>query len=116
MPLGGDWAYTVREPLGVCAGIGAWNYPTQIACWKARRRWPAATPWSSNRRRLTPLCALKVAEILMEAGAPPGLFNVIQGAGAVGAALVTGPARRQGLADRLGAHGPQGLCRGGRGA
>ena len=32
---GGDWAYTTREPLGVCVGIGAWNYPTQIACWKA---------------------------------------------------------------------------------
>ena len=31
----GDWAYTIREPLGVCAGLGAWNYPTQIACWKA---------------------------------------------------------------------------------
>ena len=35
IPLGDDWAYTVREPLGVCVGIGAWNYPTQIACWKA---------------------------------------------------------------------------------
>ena len=36
IPLaGGDFAYTIREPLGVCVGIGAWNYPTQIACWKA---------------------------------------------------------------------------------
>ncbi len=35
IPLGGgDFVYTVREPLGVCVGIGAWNYPTQIACWK----------------------------------------------------------------------------------
>jgi betaine-aldehyde dehydrogenase len=33
--LGGDFAYTIREPLGVCAAIGAWNYPIQIACWKA---------------------------------------------------------------------------------
>ena len=32
---GGDFAYTIREPLGVCVGIGAWNYPTQIACWKS---------------------------------------------------------------------------------
>src|SRR5690606_23540679 len=35
IPLGLDFAYTTREPLGVCLGIGAWNYPTQIACWKA---------------------------------------------------------------------------------
>ena len=34
MPLGRDFVYTIREPLGVCVGIGAWNYPTQIACWK----------------------------------------------------------------------------------
>ncbi|MEM6849723.1 MAG: aldehyde dehydrogenase family protein, partial [Pseudomonadota bacterium] len=33
--LGEDFVYTVREPLGVCVGVGAWNYPTQIACWKA---------------------------------------------------------------------------------
>ncbi|MCK5747518.1 MAG: aldehyde dehydrogenase family protein, partial [Oricola sp.] len=33
--LGGDFSYTRREPLGVCVGIGAWNYPIQIACWKA---------------------------------------------------------------------------------
>ena len=33
--LGGPFAYTRREPLGVCAGIGAWNYPIQIACWKS---------------------------------------------------------------------------------
>lgn len=33
--LGGDFVYTRHEPLGLCVGIGAWNYPTQIACWKA---------------------------------------------------------------------------------
>src|SRR3546814_5464891 len=35
LDLGGDFFYTRREPLGVCAGIGAWNYPIQIACWKS---------------------------------------------------------------------------------
>ncbi len=35
IPLGGDFAYTKRVPLGVVVGIGAWNYPQQIACWKA---------------------------------------------------------------------------------
>ena len=36
--LGADFAYTIRQPLGLCVGIGAWNYPTQIACWKAAPR------------------------------------------------------------------------------
>ena len=41
--LGEDWVYTRREPLGLCVGIGAWNYPTQIACWKAARHWLVGT-------------------------------------------------------------------------
>jgi betaine-aldehyde dehydrogenase len=92
IPLpGGDWAYTVREPLGVCAGIGAWNYPTQIACWKAAPALACGNAMVFKPSELTPLCALKLAEILVEAGAPPGLFNVVQGAGAVGSALTTDP-------------------------
>jgi betaine-aldehyde dehydrogenase len=52
IPLGENaFAYTRREPLGVCAGIGAWNYPVQIASWKTRRRSPPATPWCSSRAR-----------------------------------------------------------------
>ncbi len=89
--LGEDWAYTVREPLGVCVGLGAWNYPTQIACWKAAPALACGNAMVFKPSEETPLCALKVAEILVEAGAPPGLFNVVQGAGAVGAALVTDP-------------------------
>ncbi len=91
IPLGTDWAYTVREPLGVCVGIGAWNYPTQIACWKAAPALACGNAMVFKPSETTPLSALKVAEILTEAGAPPGLFNVVQGAGAVGAALVTDP-------------------------
>lgn len=85
---GGDWAYTIREPLGVCVGIGAWNYPTQIACWKAAPALACGNAMVFKPSEITPLCALKVAEILHEAGAPAGLFNVVQGAGAVGASLV----------------------------
>jgi betaine-aldehyde dehydrogenase len=88
---GGDWAYTIREPLGVCAGIGAWNYPTQIACWKAAPALACGNAMVFKPSEVTPLCALKVAEILVEAGAPPGLFSVVQGRGAVGAALATDP-------------------------
>ena len=46
----GRFAYTRREPLGVCAGIGAWNYPIQIACWKSAPHSHAATRWSSSQR------------------------------------------------------------------
>jgi betaine-aldehyde dehydrogenase len=91
VPLGGDFVYTIREPLGVCVGIGAWNYPTQIACWKAAPALAAGNAMIFKPSEITPLGALKLAEILIEAGAPPGLFNVVQGYGDVGAALVTDP-------------------------
>jgi betaine-aldehyde dehydrogenase len=89
--LGGDFAYTIREPLGVCAAIGAWNYPIQIACWKAAPALACGNAMIFKPSEETPLSALKLAEILVEAGAPPGVFNVIQGAGEVGAALVADP-------------------------
>ena len=91
IPLGGDFVYTIREPLGVCVGLGAWNYPTQIACWKAAPALAAGNAMIFKPSEVTPLGALKLAEILIEAGAPAGLFNVVQGYGDVGAALVTDP-------------------------
>ena len=89
--LGNDWVYTVREALGVCVGIGAWNYPTQISCWKGAPALACGNSMVFKPSENTPLCALKIAEILIEAGLPPGLFNVIQGRGDVGAALVQDP-------------------------
>ncbi|KRW93557.1 betaine-aldehyde dehydrogenase [Paracoccus sp. MKU1] len=91
IPLGGDFVYTIREPLGVCVGIGAWNYPSQIACWKAAPALAMGNAMVFKPSEETPLGALKLAEILTEAGLPPGIFNVVQGRGAVGAALVTDP-------------------------
>ena len=88
---GGDFVYTMRRPLGVCVGIGAWNYPTQIACWKAAPALACGNAMVFKPSEMTPLCTLKVAEILMEAGAPAGVFNVVQGYGPVGAALTTDP-------------------------
>lgn len=85
--LGEDWVYTRREPLGVCVGIGAWNYPTQIACWKGAPALACGNAMIFKPSETTPLCALKVAEILHEAGLPAGVYNVIQGLGDVGAAL-----------------------------
>ncbi|MFT5798524.1 MAG: betaine-aldehyde dehydrogenase, partial [Candidatus Azotimanducaceae bacterium] len=86
--LGEDWVYTRREALGVCVGIGAWNYPTQIACWKGAPALACGNSMVFKPSEMTPLCALKVAEILFEAGLPAGIYNVIQGLGDVGAALV----------------------------
>ena len=85
--LGGDFYYTRREPLGVCAGIGAWNYPLQIACWKSAPALACGNSMIFKPSEETPLGALKLAEILMEAGMPAGVFNVVQGAGEVGAWL-----------------------------
>ncbi|WP_417261481.1 betaine-aldehyde dehydrogenase [Celeribacter sp.] len=86
--LGADFAYTIREPLGVCVGLGAWNYPTQIACWKAAPALACGNTMVFKPSETTPLGALKLAEILSEAGLPDGVFNVVQGYGDVGAALV----------------------------
>ncbi|ANP35671.1 betaine aldehyde dehydrogenase [Phaeobacter gallaeciensis] len=91
IPLGEDWVYTVREPLGLCVGIGAWNYPTQIACWKAAPALACGNAMVFKPSETTTLCALKVAEILHEAGLPAGVFNVVQGMGEVGGALVADP-------------------------
>ena len=89
--LGDNWVYTRREALGVCVGIGAWNYPTQIACWKGAPALACGNAMVFKPSEMTPLCALKVAEILHEAGLPAGIYNVIQGLGEVGASLVTDP-------------------------
>lgn len=89
IPLpGGDWAYTIREALGVCVGIGAWNYPTQIACWKASPALACGNSMVFKPSETTPLSALRIAEILSEAGLPDGVFNVVQGRGGVGASLI----------------------------
>ncbi|GAA3589915.1 MAG: betaine-aldehyde dehydrogenase [Pseudomonadales bacterium] len=90
--LGGDFYYTRREPLGVCAGIGAWNYPLQIACWKSAPALACGNSMIFKPSEETPLGALKLAEIFIEAGVPAGVFNVIQGDGAVGAWLTNEPA------------------------
>ena len=84
----GNWAYTKRDPLGVCVGIGAWNYPTQISCWKGAPALACGNAMIFKPSEMTPLCALKIAEILFEAGLPAGVFNVVQGLGDVGAGLV----------------------------
>ena len=73
------FGYTRREPLGVVAGIGAWNYPLQIACWKAAPALACGNAMIFKPAELTPFTAVKLQEVLAEAGAPPGIFQVVQG-------------------------------------
>ena len=80
-----------REPLGVCAGIGAWNYPIQIACWKSAACLAAGNSMVFKPSEETPLSVMKLAEIYTEAGMPPGVFNVVQGDYRVGQYLTRHP-------------------------
>jgi len=77
----GSFFYTRREPLGVVAGIGAWNYPIQIAMWKSAPALAAGNAMVFKPSEVTPLTAIRLAEIYTEAGVPAGVFNVVQGPG-----------------------------------
>ncbi|MFT5140691.1 MAG: betaine-aldehyde dehydrogenase [Lysobacterales bacterium] len=83
------FAMVRREPIGVCAGIGAWNYPIQIAMWKSGPALACGNTMVFKPAEQTPLSALRLAEIYTEAGMPPGVFNVVQGGRETGAALIT---------------------------
>ncbi len=76
-----SFVYTRREPLGVVAGIGAWNYPIQIALWKSAPALAAGNAMIFKPSEVTSLTALKLAEIYTEAGVPNGVFNVVTGSG-----------------------------------
>ena len=81
------FGYTRREPLGVVAGIGAWNYPLQIACWKSAPALACGNAMIFKPAELTPLTALRLAEIFAAAGLPEGLFQVVQGRAETGRLL-----------------------------
>ena len=76
-----SFVYTRREPLGVVAGIGAWNYPIQIALWKSAPALAAGNAMIFKPSEVTSLTTLKLAEIFTEAGLPDGVFNVLTGSG-----------------------------------
>ncbi|QDS75721.1 hypothetical protein FKW77_008129 [Venturia effusa] len=85
------WVYATKEALGVCAGIGAWNYPIQIALWKSAPCLAAGNTMVYKPSEFTPLHGQILAQIYSEAGLPAGVFNVIQGGGDVGAYLTSHP-------------------------
>lgn len=85
------WIYTKKEALGVCAGIGAWNYPIQIALWKSAPCLAAGNCMVYKPSEVTPLHGQILAQIYSEAGVPPGVFNIVHGDGAVGGYLTSHP-------------------------
>ncbi len=87
----GDFGYTVREPLGICVGIAAWNYPLQMAAWKSAPALACGNAFILKPADLTPMSAMRLAQAYKEAGLPDGVFNVLIGDGATGAALVSHP-------------------------
>ncbi|MCV6589908.1 MAG: betaine-aldehyde dehydrogenase [Marinobacterium sp.] len=88
---GSSFFYSRREPLGICAGIGAWNYPIQIAMWKAGPALAAGNVMIFKPSEETPTGAIKLAEIFTQAGMPDGVFNVVQGDYRVGQMLSRHP-------------------------
>lgn len=85
------FAYTLREPIGVVAAMGAWNYPIQTCSWKAAPALAMGNALIYKPSENTPLTALLLAECLTEAGLPAGLINIVQGMGDVGAKLTGHP-------------------------
>jgi len=88
---GGNWAITRREPLGVVGGIGVWNFPTPTIAWKAAPALACGNSLVFKASPFTPMNALRIAEILTEAGLPAGCLNVLQGQGKAGQLLCQHP-------------------------
>jgi acyl-CoA reductase-like NAD-dependent aldehyde dehydrogenase len=83
--------YTRREPVGVCAQIIPWNFPLLMAAWKLGPALAAGCTIVLKPAEQTPLSALRVGELALEVGFPPGVLNVLTGDGSTGAALVDHP-------------------------
>jgi aldehyde dehydrogenase (NAD+) len=83
--------YTLREPVGVCAQIVPWNYPLVMAIWKVAPALAAGCPLILKPAEQTPLTALRLGELALEAGFGEGVVNVLTGDGQTGAALVDHP-------------------------
>jgi aldehyde dehydrogenase (NAD+) len=84
--------YTVREPMGVVGAIVPWNFPLMIGMWKIAPALACGCTVVLKPAELTPLTALKIGELALAAGFPPGVLNVVPGFGkTAGAALVDHP-------------------------
>jgi phenylacetaldehyde dehydrogenase len=88
-----EWhAYTLRQPVGVCGQIVPWNFPMALACWKLAPALAAGNTCVLKPAEQTPLTAIRLGELILEAGFPPGVVNIVTGFGeTAGAALVQHP-------------------------
>ncbi|MCY1275263.1 Phenylacetaldehyde dehydrogenase [compost metagenome] len=89
----GEWhAYTVREPIGVVGQIIPWNFPLSMAIWKLAPALAVGCTVVLKPAEQTPLNALRLGELILEAGFPPGVVNIVTGFGGdAGAALAAHP-------------------------
>src|SRR6202000_1212072 len=88
----GDWhAYSMREPVGVVGQIIPWNFPVLMAVWKIAPALAAGCTIVLKPAEQTPLTAIRLGELITEAGFPPGVVNVVTGDGTAGAALAAHP-------------------------
>src|SRR5688500_17848352 len=82
-----------REPVGVCGIIVPWNFPVAIAAWKSAPALAMGNTVVLKPAEQTPLTAMRLAELALEAGIPEGVFNVVTGSGSVvGEAIIRHPA------------------------
>jgi acyl-CoA reductase-like NAD-dependent aldehyde dehydrogenase len=88
-------ALSIGEPVGVCAQIIPWNYPLLMASWKVGPALAAGCTIVLKPAEQTPLSALRLAELALEAGLPPGVLNVLTGDGSTGSALASHPLVRK---------------------
>jgi len=107
LPIPGPFfSYTRREPLGVCGQIIPWNFPMDMAAWKVGPALAAGCTVVLKPAEQTPLTALRMGELAMEAGFPPGVLNIVPGYGpTAGAALVKHP-----LVDKIAFTGEKGTA------
>ncbi len=92
IPISGSFStITRREPVGVCALVIPWNYPLALTCWKLGPMLAAGCTGVLKPAEQSPLTALRLAELIQEAGFPPGVINIVPGGPTTGAALVAHP-------------------------
>lgn len=91
-PIEGNFnLYTLREPIGVAGQIIPWNVPLIMQAWKLAPALAAGCTVVMKTAEQTPLSALKVAELIKEAGIPDGVVNIVSGYGDIGAYLARHP-------------------------
>ena len=88
---GNIFSYTVKEPVGVVAAINPWNGPLGMAIWKIAPALAAGCTLVLKPAEQAPLSPLRLGELCLEAGIPPGVVNVVMGSGTAGAALAAHP-------------------------